>query len=111
MLKKFASDEPANPRPPQQARSLDQNRNLKTLAPKIVKYVDEEHGWNWQNHQTCNENNHLCFPLWAAQFNRQAVFRSGSNQEAQLDQHNGGSKSSAQSPERTNLWITLERNT
>jgi hypothetical protein len=43
----------------------------------------------------------------AAPFNRQAVFTSGSHQEAPLDQHNGGSKRSAQSPERTNLWISF----
>src|ERR1700730_10941520 len=65
MLKKIASDEPANPRPPLHARSLDQNGGLKTSAPKIVKYVDDEHGWNRQNHQTRNQNNHLYSPLWA----------------------------------------------
>jgi hypothetical protein len=44
--------------------TLDQNGSLKTLAPKIVKYVDEEHGWNRQNHQTRNQNKHLYSPLW-----------------------------------------------
>jgi hypothetical protein len=50
--------------PSSQPRSLDQNRSLKTLAPKIVKNVDEEHGWNRQNHQTRNQNKHLYSPLW-----------------------------------------------
>jgi hypothetical protein len=44
--------------------ALNQNGSLKTLAPKIVKYVDEEHGWNRQNHQTRNQNKHLYSPLW-----------------------------------------------